>query len=182
MVLQPFPRPFDERGIWVKRLQFGFDGSLLKNGMIVYVLENGGWVGKNDYSRPFRTSSTGTDVAGWYHQCPGDDQHIQRIHSTTHHQPPKTVAAVVIAPTTYGSTTVQKKKISSKPALGTYRTASVAPIDMNQRKTGLTNQAGLTAGDMCPPVESIYIPGHSCRWCQGCLVSLALSRSNFKFR
>ena len=39
-VLQPFPRPHDEYGLFRRQIQVGFDGSLVKDNMRVYVLTN----------------------------------------------------------------------------------------------------------------------------------------------
>ena len=36
----PFPRPFDERSLYHRNIQFGFDGSLVLDDMYVYVLGN----------------------------------------------------------------------------------------------------------------------------------------------
>ena len=41
MVLQPFPRPFDEESLFDRGIQIGFDGSLVDSGM--KVVESGYW-------------------------------------------------------------------------------------------------------------------------------------------
>ena len=38
--IRPFPRPFDERRLFNRKIQVGFDGSLVRDGMDVYVLGN----------------------------------------------------------------------------------------------------------------------------------------------